>query len=83
MIRGKRWRVVDSAEHRGVELGYCTHPELDREIAIPLDGDSESELDTICHEVLHACQWDLSEEAIEETACSLAHTLWRLGWRKD
>lgn len=82
-IRGRRWRVVDIANHKGAELGYCTHPDLDREIAIPIDGDTESELDTIIHELLHSCNWDLSEEAIEETACSVAGALWRLGWRKD
>lgn len=82
-IRGKRWRIVDSNGKKMPELGYCTHPDLDREIAIPIDGDTESELDTLIHEVLHACQWDLSEEAIEETACSIAHVLWRLGWRRD
>ena len=82
-IRGKRWRVVDSNIRPMEELGYCTHPDLDREIAVPVDGDTESELDTIIHECLHACQWDLSEEAIDETACSVARVLWRLGWRNE
>jgi len=83
MIRGKRFRVVDVATWEGAELGYCTNPDLDKEIAIPIDGDTEAELDTIIHELLHACHWDMSEEAVEETATCVARALWRLGWRKD
>ena len=82
-VRGRRWRVVDSEKHKGPELGYCTHPEFGKELAIPLDGDTESELDTIIHECIHACHWDMAEEAVDETAASIAHVLWRLGWRKD
>ena len=82
-IRGRRWRLVDVANHKGKELGYCSNPDIEKEIAIPIDGDTESELDTIIHELIHAAQWDLAEEAVEEMACSIAGALWRLGWRKE
>ena len=59
-IRGSGWLVVDSNVQKCKELGYCTHPSLDRELAIPIDGDTESELDTIINECIHASHWDLA-----------------------
>lgn len=82
-IRGNRWRVLDVVKHKGPELGYCTNPALDRELAIPIDGDTEDELNVIIHETLHASCFDLDESCVEETATSIAHVLWRLGWRKE
>ena len=39
-------------------------------------------LEMFLHEPLHACLWDLDEEAVEETARDMARFLWRMGYRK-
>jgi hypothetical protein len=81
LLRGKAWKV------RGVEgagpfhLGECDHAA--RTIRIPIDGDTESELDVCIHEAIHACLPDLDETAVDETATSIARLLWRLQWRKN
>jgi hypothetical protein len=83
MIRGKRWRVVDSEKYKGAELGYCTNPAMDREIAIPINGDEREDLIIICHEVTHGYDFGLSEKMVEGLSIALGDALWRLGWRKD
>jgi len=50
---------------------------------IPVHGEALKDLDTIVHESLHACLWDLDEEAVAESAADVARLLWRVGWRKD
>jgi len=42
----------------------------------------ERELEVLIHEMLHACHWDLDEEAITETSEDLARVLFRLGYRR-
>ena len=84
IIRGRRFSIRDSALHKGEELGLCSHPDLGHcEMIIPVDGDTKPELNTICHEIGHACFWDLDEEAIQEMGDAMSNLLWRLGWRKD
>jgi len=39
-------------------------------------------LDTLVHEALHACLWDIDEEAVRESAGDIARLLWRLGYRR-
>jgi hypothetical protein len=38
-------------------------------------------IDTIAHEVLHACQPDMSEQGVEETAGAIARALYAAGCR--
>jgi hypothetical protein len=40
-------------------------------------------LDTICHELLHACQGYASEEHVAEVATTLATVLWQIGYRME
>lgn len=40
------------------------------------------ELEVNIHEAMHACLWDLDEDAVDETSTDLARYLWRLGYRK-
>lgn len=40
------------------------------------------QLEIEIHESLHACLWDISEEAIEETARDVSRFLWRIGYVK-
>jgi len=86
VLRHKRWRVQDSAEipdgHRTEGerlLGICIYS--DKTIHVPKEGETLVDLDVILHEGLHACT-ELDEQAVDETASSLALLLWRLGWRK-
>ena len=39
-------------------------------------------MDTIIHEVLHAIRPELSEEAVLDTATTIAKELWKLNYRK-
>lgn len=41
----------------------------------------KKELETILHEALHGCIWNLSEEDIQQTGEDLANLLWKLGYR--
>lgn len=88
-FRGKRWRIAEAIS--GDELpmgsmkGYCEGPPSapDREMLIPVGGVSREDLETIIHEALHACLWDINEDAVDQSAVDLARFLWRLGWRKE
>lgn len=62
--------------------GLCIRSDDRREILV-LDGQrGRDELDTLIHEMTHAAQWDLGEEAVEEIGTDLASALWRMGWRR-
>jgi hypothetical protein len=39
-------------------------------------------LETAIHEALHACAWDMDEQAVHETAESITNLLWKLGFRR-
>ena len=39
-------------------------------------------LECTIHEAYHACQWDLAEEAVRESAAAIADVLWKDGWRR-
>ena len=80
-FRNKRWKILDAPPDTG---GECQAPWMSRRMMnIPAHGEALKDLDTIIHESLHACLWDLDEEAISESAADVARLLWRLGWRKE
>ena len=80
-FRNKRYTVVMKKE-TAEAMGCCDAPNSpDKQIVIP-KGTRLIDLDTSIHEALHACLWDLDEEAVEETAEDIARFLWRLGYRK-
>lgn len=87
-FRGKRWRIAEAVSGdtlpMGSMKGYCEGPPSapDREMMIPVSGESREDLETIIHESLHACMWDQSEDAVDETSIDIARLLWRLKWRK-
>ena len=81
VLRGKRFWLGEVRQ--GDEMGGCEAPWMpEREIDIPVGGKTCDELDTIIHECLHGCFWDMDEDAVSESATSIARVLWRLGWRK-
>ena len=79
VFRGKRWKV---RVVRIKDLGDCEAPNaLDKLIRI-LPGKTRTALDIAIHEALHACLWDLDDEAVAETATCITKLLWKLEWRK-
>ena len=81
IFRGKRWRI---RWRTGRGKGYCEAPTApEKEMTINPRQKDIALLDTLIHESLHACHWDMDEEAVEETATDIARLLWRLGYRLD
>jgi len=80
LLRGNAWKVRNLALLEIGTLGECDYDA--RTIRIPIDGDTETELDVCIHEAIHACLPDIDETAVDETATSIARLLWRLQWRK-
>lgn len=65
------------------DKGSCDAPSLpNKTIRVRPSLKGRVELDTHIHEMLHACLWDLDEEAVCESAEDIARALWRLGYRK-
>ena len=63
--------------------GDCTKPD-DKHPTIQLLRGIQGRrlLETTIHEAQHACQWDLAEEAVRESAIAIADVLWKDGWRR-
>jgi len=82
-LRGKRYdlRFVKRLKNdRGDSLaGQCDFAK--QQLRILVGQSPEEELDTIIHEVLHACLPTLSEKAVAETASGVSTVLLKLGYR--
>ena len=76
-IRGDVWRVEFA--HIG-DYGHCEYGSCRRTRRIRLSpSQSDAELlDTVIHEMIHAQDWDLSEEAVTTRATEIATVLGRL-----
>lgn len=62
--------------------GRCDDPTTPKKrITIKKTLVGERRLEVLIHEMLHACYWDLDEEAIATTARDIARVLFRLGYR--
>ena len=79
-LRGKYWTLHRGNPGPGND-GLCDPANKTITVRSTLRG--EVELDTLIHEMLHACHWDLDESAIEETATDIARALHRIGYRLD
>lgn len=80
-FRSGVWRIADSKK---MCKGECEEPGVKyKEMRVPLSGyDCLNTLDTIVHESIHACLWDLDENCVGETANAISSFLWRIGYRK-
>lgn len=79
-LRGKYY----SLKFAKLEKRLCGQCDWDkRTISINERLSGEIELDTLIHELLHACQPDLAEETVTETATDIARVLFRLGYRRS
>lgn len=87
-IRGKRWRLnfvpnLGRDEDGHEYYGKCDPPTaLNKAIRVKRGLGQYAELETLVHEIIHAGQWDLSEQAVEEIGVDMTRALWRVGWRK-
>lgn len=81
LLNGKRYRI----EHvylRGENSGYCDPPtQKNKKIQVHNKSNSKKLLEDLIHEMLHACNWDASEEWVTETAKSICNVLWDQGYR--
>ena len=81
-IRRRYWNLIYTTLPRGID-GECDPPDKkNKSIRVDKKMRGQDELETLLHEMDHACQWDISEEAIEEAAHDKARILWEMGWRK-
>jgi len=81
-LRGKRFAISRPRRLQADTLGWCrTHGKPKIAVAYSLNG--VEELEILIHEMLHGCYWDMDEEAISDTAESIAIALWRLGYKKE
>ena len=72
-IRGTKYLIKES---RIKDLGQCDSPSKPKPtIRINRKLKGFKRLEVLIHEILHACHWDLDEEAIDETAQVLATIL--------
>lgn len=84
-IKKKNWKVkiVKSTEISSKYVGECDPPEKAKpEIWVKRTQKPLDLMDTIIHEVLHAVRPELSEEAVLDTATTIAKALWKLNYRK-
>ena len=75
-IRGQRWKIR-WVPNLGQNLGLCDYDA--KLLRIARGQRTKDELDTVVHELLHACLPDTCEEAVHETANALVEALVRLG----
>jgi hypothetical protein len=71
--------IVDGEE---VDASCDSPDHTRRSITIRTGLTPQRELDVLIHEMLHGAYWDLSEEAIAETATDIAAVLFAMGYRK-
>lgn len=80
-VLGKNWHLIYRSLKRRRLCGLCDYDSCTITICTSLR-DLE-ELDTYCHELLHACQGYASEDHVAEVATTLATVLWQLGYRME
>lgn len=78
-LRRKVWELIYVQME---DLGLCDAPDRrSKKIKINKDLKGRLKLEIIIHESLHACAWDLDEEAVTETAKDISRLLYREGYR--
>lgn len=76
-IDGRAWRIVFARirDFGDCQYGACRRT---RRIRISPDQSDEDLLDTLVHEILHAQDWALSEEAVTQRATEIAAAVLRV-----
>ena len=78
VFRHKRFSIVPSV---GIDAGECNIEK--RRILLNTQESGKPAMDTAIHEALHACFWDMDDDAVTEAANAITRFLWRLGYRKE
>lgn len=79
-LRGKVWHVRYVKRMPNTPDGECDAPDIPgKEIRIREGQQGRELVDTVIHEALHACFWDLDDEAVHEAGHDIARLLDRLG----
>lgn len=76
-IKGQTWRIefANIGDYGHCEYGSCRRT---RRIRLNPSQSDEDLLDTVIHEMTHAQDWDLDEEAVHQRATEIALVLHRL-----
>jgi hypothetical protein len=84
VIRNKAYQLQFTPKIEQGAKGMCDAPTAaGKRIRILERLKGQDRLETIIHELLHACYWDMDEEAIHHPAADIARVLWRLGYRAE
>lgn len=84
-FRGKTYRVAIEKRLKRPTLGISSAPwkhKRYRRIHVDESQTGKDLLEVLIHEALHACYWDLDEEAIDEAGVDIAQMLWKFGYRR-
>lgn len=88
-LTGKRWilQFLPLGRFRYGErrvVGLCDPPSHPgKKILIDNRLENRDLLEVLLHEMLHAVDWQQSEEAIAEQAHDISVVLWKLGYRRN
>ena len=78
-LRGRIWHLEFVDRLESGDYGECDDPSRpQKRIRIAMNQSSADMMDTLIHELIHACLPDLSEEATLETATDISNVLRRL-----
>lgn len=88
-FRGNRYKICWHKPKRGKSdpknlerWGTCSHPRVKgKRLVIWPKLKGLDLLQTLLDESLHACEWDLDNEAVEEISITIGVFLWRNGLR--
>jgi len=84
VIRNKAYQFQFVPKIEQGAKGMCDSPSAaGKRIRVLERLSGQDRLETIIHEILHACYWDMDEEAIHHPAADIARILWRLGYRAE
>jgi hypothetical protein len=82
VFRGRRYAIKWFAP-RGQHIAWCDDPKRKgKTILLPTNQPERDTLRATIDEAIHACQWDIDNDAVGEISTDIAAFLWRLGWRK-
>lgn len=86
-LLGRRWRLLfvpRLGEAGQGDDGQCDPPDCPgKAIRVRADLRQTALLETLLHEMLHACNWTHDENHVTRSAADMAQILWRLGYRRQ
>jgi len=80
ILRGKKFKVVFKAPTSKNNMATCDYANGELRVSPSVKG--VDKLDCLIHESMHGCLPDLVDDAVNESATSIAKMLWKLGYRR-